>query len=72
MRVYLDANIFIHAAGKEHPLKAPCLAVLAQVATGDLEASTSVEVLQEIAHVYRRRGHGEAGVKLVREIMELI
>jgi hypothetical protein len=53
--------VFLHAAGAEHPLKAPCAAVLARAARNERAATTSAEVVQEVLHVLRRRGrHAEA------------
>ncbi len=50
----IDANVFIYAAGKEHPLRAPSKRALALVQAGELEANTDVEVLQEILNYYQR------------------
>jgi len=71
MPVFLDSNVFIFAAGADGPLKDPCVAILRRVATGDLEASTSAEVVQEIHHVFRRRGRLVDGVRLGREVVRL-
>lgn len=71
MPVFLDTNVFIYAAGQEHALKAPCVSLLQRVASGELEATTSVEVVQELYHVYRRRGMLSAGLSLGREVVRL-
>ena len=71
MRVFVDTNIFIHAAGAEHPLKAPCAELLRRAATGELDATTSAEVVQELHHVYRRRGLIRDGVQLARQVANL-
>ena len=42
-RVFLDTNVFLYAAGGEHPLKAPCGDILTRAANGDLDAD-------ELAH----------------------
>jgi predicted nucleic acid-binding protein len=49
---FIDSNIPMYARGAEHPLKAPCIAVLAQITSGKMAAVTSVEVIQEIVHRY--------------------
>lgn len=72
MPVYLDANVFVYAAGRPHPLKEPCVAVLRRVEAGDLVATTSTETLQELLHVYQRRGLATAGATLVRQVMALL
>lgn len=71
MPVFLDSNIFIYAAGAESPWKAPCVALLRRVASGELDAATSAEVIQEIHRVSRRRGRLADGVALGREIAGL-
>lgn len=52
MTVFIDSNIPMYAAGREHPLKTPALRLLASVRDGDIEACTSTEVLQEILYRY--------------------
>jgi predicted nucleic acid-binding protein len=60
VKCFLDTNIFMYAAGQEHPLKAPCVGILRRVASEELEAVTSTEVLQEILSRYGAVGsfHG--------------
>ena len=52
MKVFIDTNIPMYAAGKEHPLKDGCVKTLGAVASGDLEAYTDTEVFQEILYHY--------------------
>src|SRR3954454_5574390 len=40
----------MYAAGANHPLRAPCERILQRIGDGDLDAVTSVEVVQEILH----------------------
>ncbi|MEE8398728.1 MAG: type II toxin-antitoxin system VapC family toxin [Desulfobacterales bacterium] len=49
----IDSNIFMYAAGVDHPNKKSSIHVLQQVVGGALEGCTSVEILQEILHRYR-------------------
>ena len=51
--ILVDANIIMYAAGASHAHKAPSVALLEQVARGDIEAAIDAEVLQEILHRYR-------------------
>lgn len=62
--ILLDANILMYAAGAEHPHKAPSLALLERVATGDIEVGADVEVLQELLHRYRAIGRWEDGKRV--------
>lgn len=64
MKYFLDTNIFMYAAGREHPLKGPCVAFLRRVAREEVEALTNTEVLQEILYRYRAIGERERGLHL--------
>jgi len=66
VKCFLDSNIFMYAAGQEHPLKAPCVRILRRVASEELEAVTSTEVLQEILYRYGAIGEMQRGLRLAR------
>jgi hypothetical protein len=56
--IFVDSNIPMYVAGRDHPLKEPSRRFLAAVQSGRVEAYTSTEVLQEILYRYvglRRR-----------------
>lgn len=69
--LFLDTNVFLYAAGGEHPLRDPSRAVLDRWETGSVAATTSSEVVQEILYVLRRRGEHEKGLFLARRVMSL-
>lgn len=71
MSLFLDANVFVYAAGAPSPWRAPCLGVLRAVADGRLHATTSVEVAQEVLHVLCRRGARAEGLAIVRAMTGL-
>ena len=59
--ILLDTTVLVYAVGSEHPLRDPCRAVILAIGDGRLAATTTVEVLQEFAHVRaRRRGRDDA------------
>lgn len=68
-RVLVDANVFIYALGAEHPYREPCRDVVAALARREILAETSVEVLQEVVHVRRRRNGGPDAAARAREIL---
>lgn len=68
-RVLVDANVFIYALGAEHPYREACRDVVAALARGEVQAETSVEILQEVAHVRRRRKGGADAAARAREIL---
>ena len=49
---FIDANVPIYAAGREHPLKEPCAQVLLLAAEYPQAFVTDAEVLQELLHRY--------------------
>lgn len=73
--ILLDVNLFMYAAGGEHPCKAPSLRFLERVADGEVEAAVDAEVLQEILHRYRAIGRWPDGRRvfdLARTIVPLV
>jgi uncharacterized protein len=50
--VFIDAAIVMYASGVDHPYRAACQAILQEIGAGRLDATTSVEVVQEIGHRY--------------------
>lgn len=52
MKVFIDSNLPMYVAGRDHPLREPARRLLEQVRSGELEGCTSTEVLQEILYRY--------------------
>ena len=52
MRVFVDSNIPMYVAGREHPNKQAATQFLQDVRAGEVTACTSTEVLQEILYRY--------------------
>ncbi len=53
--ILLDTSVLVYAVGGEHPLREPCRRVVNEIGAGRLAATTTVEVIQEFAHVRARR-----------------
>lgn len=51
--IFIDSNIPMYVAGREHPNRGPARRFLERVRAGEVEACTSTEVLQEILYRYR-------------------
>ena len=64
MKVFIDTNVPMYAAGKLHPLKEPCQRVVLAVAKGELNAVTDTEVFQEILYRYLHIGEREKGFQV--------
>jgi|FLYL01.1.fsa_nt_gi predicted nucleic acid-binding protein len=69
---FVDANIPIYAAGRDHPLKRPCISVLHLIAEVPDAFVTSAEVLQEMMHHYVSRGHIQEGLAVVQDFALLM
>lgn len=68
--IFLDANIFMYAAGKEHRYKQPCIQILKAVESGQLSCVTNVEVLQELLYRYHHIHILNKGIQLCQLILE--
>jgi len=69
--VFLDTNVFLYAAGLEHPLRSPARRVVRLLEEGALAANTSVEVVQELVFVLWRRGARREGIELAKRLVRL-
>lgn len=52
MKVFVDSNIPMYVAGRDHPARDPARRFLERARAGEVEACTSTEVLQEILYRY--------------------
>jgi predicted nucleic acid-binding protein len=68
MRMFLDANVFLHAIGQAGELREACGRILRRIADGSLKATTNTEVVQEVLHVLIRRGHRDDALAQARNI----
>ncbi|MFT4135568.1 type II toxin-antitoxin system VapC family toxin [Microbacterium sp.] len=59
--IVLDTTVLVYAVGSDHALREPCRTLVHAIGDGRVRATTTVEVLQEFAHVRaRRRGRADA------------
>jgi len=68
--VFIDANVPIYAAGRDHPYREPCARILRVLADAPQPFVTSSEVLQEIMHRYLASGRWNLGREVVRAFAE--
>ncbi len=68
----LDTTVLAYAVGADHPLRAPCRAIIDTVGDGRVTATTTAEVLQEFLHVHARRGRRDAGISYARDYLRLL
>jgi uncharacterized protein len=53
--ILVDTTVLAYAVGSEHPLREPCRRLLAAHTRGTIAGATTIEVIQEFAHVHARR-----------------
>ena len=53
--ILVDTTVLVYSVGTDHDLRSPCRDLLRLVEEGRVRATTTVEVLQEFAHVRARR-----------------
>ena len=59
--IVVDTTVLVYFIGEEHPLREPCGRLMGAVDAGAVQATTTVEAIQEFAHVRaRRRPRGNA------------
>ena len=70
--IVLDTTVLVYAVGGEHPLREPSRALIEAIADDQIEATTTVEVIQEFVHIRaRRRGRSDAAER-GRELLPLL
>jgi uncharacterized protein len=53
--IVLDTTVLVYAKGTAHPFRDPCRRLIAAIAERKLDATTTVEVVQEFVHVRAQR-----------------
>ena len=70
--IVLDTTVLVYAVGDPHPLAHPARDLVAAIEHGRLRATTTIEAVQEFAHVRaRRRGRADAAA-LARDFASLL
>jgi predicted nucleic acid-binding protein len=70
--IVLDTTVLVYAVGTDHPLREPCQELIRAIAGGTVLATTTIEVIQEFAHVRARRRDRKDAADLARDYIELL
>lgn len=70
--IVLDTTVLVYAVGGDHPLRRPCRDVIEAMRDGNVVATTTVEVLQEFAHVRSRRRSRSDAAALTNDFATLL
>jgi uncharacterized protein len=69
--ILLDTTVLVYAKGADHPLRDPCRELIGAIAERQVEATTTVEVIQEFVHVRARRRDRDDAAALGRDYAEI-
>lgn len=70
--ILLDTTVLVYAKGADHPFREPCRRLIDAIAGGELEATTTVEVIQELVHVRAQRRARSDAVALGGDYADLL
>jgi uncharacterized protein len=70
--ILLDTTVLVYAKGEDHPLRDSCRDLIAAIADRQIQATTTVEVIQEFVHVRARRRNRVDAAGLGRDYAELL
>jgi predicted nucleic acid-binding protein len=70
--IVLDTTVLVYAKGEAHPLRDPCRQLIAAITHGNLDATTTVEVIQEFVHVRAQRRERSDAVALGTDYADLL
>jgi hypothetical protein len=69
---FLDVNVAMYAAGKDHPYKESCVWVLTEIAHGRLKAVIDAEIIQEVLYRCGAIQQWQIGAQLAENLLDLI
>jgi len=70
--ILLDTTVLVYAKGEDHALRDPCRDLIEAISDRLIEATTTVEVIQEFVHVRARRRDRRDAAALGRDYAELL
>jgi predicted nucleic acid-binding protein len=70
--IVLDTTVLVYAVGDEHPLREPCRNLVEAIADDRVEATTTVEVVQEFVHIRARRRDRHDASDRGKELLRLL
>jgi len=69
---FLDVNVPMYAAGKNHPYKESCIWVLTEVANGRLDTVINAEIIQEVLYRYGAIQQWQIGAQMAENLLDLV
>lgn len=72
IKVFIDSNIPMYAAGNEHPNKVTSIKILESVSENKIAGVTSTEVMQEILYRYQSISLLEKGLEVFDSFSQIV
>jgi uncharacterized protein len=69
---FLDVNVPMYAAGKDHPYKESCVWVLTEIANGRLDVVIDTEIIQEALYRYGAIQQWQIGAQMAENLLDLV
>lgn len=69
---FLDVNVPMYAAGRDHPYKECCVWVMTEIANERISTAIDVEIIQEILHRYGALDQWGIAVTMATRLLELV
>jgi predicted nucleic acid-binding protein len=70
--IVVDTTVLVYAVGSAHPLREPSRRLFEAIAAGRVDATTTIEVIQEFVHVRARRQGRADAAKVGTSFAELL
>ncbi len=70
--IVLDTTVLVYAKGADHPYRDPCRKLVGLIAAGEIDATTSVEAIQEFVHVRAKRRSRQDAAEIGRDYADLL
>jgi uncharacterized protein len=70
--IVLDTTVLVYAVGDLHEFREPCQNLVVAIERGDVAATTTVEVIQEFAHVRARRRSRDDAARTAEAYISLL
>jgi predicted nucleic acid-binding protein len=69
---FLDVNVPMYAAAKDHLYKESCIWVLTEIANGRLDTVINAEIIQEVLYRYGAIQQWQIGVQMAQNLLDLV
>lgn len=69
---FLDVNVPMYAAGRDHPYRESCIWVLTEIANGRLNTVIDAEIIQEVLYRFGAIQQWQLGAQMAQNLLELV